>query len=299
MAWPSPQSRLERYLDPSAEWSAADDAALRRELGESAERRADYDRAVTLHRLMVGADPELPSGFERERMLSAVLEIVLDGVAAAEAPSPSLADRAQAWLRPLLAVGVAAAVALVLLPTDVFDDADYIGSRGGDEIELSVGIGVSGVTADSQEYEVAVAGTSLFYDDYLRIYTTREAETKTPYAFVFGLQQGRDPIWYAPDPEHEGGMSLEAELGRGVPLGGVADPIEFALSGGRHEVGDLTIVAIFTEEPIGLEDVRFSLSGELQWIPLEARLRNVPGVGYSGIIRILRLSIEPGSRGRP
>ena len=248
-----------RYLDPNRPWTSADDRELRDLVRTHEECSHWYNRSVSIHRSLVGASIDLPSAFERERMMLATL----DAVSSAESQR---AHHGLRWVVPLL---VAGAVGIVVISTQrnvpenapAFApvDSDYIGARGGGATDtIGVGVGITGVTESNQAYEVSAADTSLYLDDYLRITLSRTAD-EYPYAFVFGVQPDRQPVWYEPDPEHGGLSSVSVPKGEAIPLGGSGDPIEFKLSG-RHVTGTLTIFALFSQKPLLQSDVARMLS---------------------------------------
>ena len=255
-----------RYLDPNRSWRAQDDSALRQLVREDEACAAFYNRSVTIHRTMVGAEPTIPSAFERERMLMAQLD----------AHEPQRAP----WMvfgvsRVWMPMALVAALALAVMYstskpgsqvgsgsfTQAPADADYLGARGGDSSVVSgFGLGLAGVTGLSAAYEVAQPGTALFFDDYLRISTSRSTEGY-PYVFVFGLQPSRSPIWYEPDPEHGGTQSVSSHLGPAVPLGGEEEPFEFKVSG-RHVLGPLRVLAVFSSAPLTHTEVKRALESQ-------------------------------------
>ena len=90
-----------RYLDPNRSWTGTHDRALRTLVREHSDCAAWYDRAVTIHRELVGANPMLPSAFERNRMAAAAVDSAVAG-AAVTSGTPT-------WLRwavPLAVAGV-------------------------------------------------------------------------------------------------------------------------------------------------------------------------------------------------
>jgi hypothetical protein len=287
---------LERYLDPGASWSVSLDAELRQLVRDHEACAEAYDRAVTVHRLMVGAEPTLPSGFERKRMTAVLL-------APLPTPSPFLKAWSWSWLRPgvLGLAGVALALLVVVRSPVVVPlvesgtEEDYIGAKGGGFFDLTVGIGVSGVREDGLEYEAIAGDSRLYLNDYLRIYTTRVVDN-FPLAIVVGLQPERAPIWYAPDPEHESFESTVVEMGRSVPLGGELEPFEFRLSG-RHVAGPLRVVAVFTAAPLTVEQVGAVLEDVRTEGALEERMTEALGLETSGVVRVLDLRVAPGSKG--
>ena len=298
-----------RYLDPAAGWSTDDDRALRGLCRDDEACASEYDRQVTLHRALVGADPMLPSGHEQQRMMSAVLDAVsVTESAFAPIPTPSPLFR---WLRPMMGVlaGACAVLAVVVGMSDdttilrVPDEA-VVNSRGSGFFDLTVGVGVSGVTEDGREYE-AVHGDGVYMDDYMRIYSTRAIED-WPLILVVGLQRGRAPIWYHPDPEHGTGRSQRVELGQSVPLGGSDVPFEFKVSG-RHTPGALQVLGIFSGRAQTVERVAAALAdyevlrgamtaADGGTIGLDRFLEIRLGLQSDGIIRVLDVDVQAGSK---
>ena len=290
---------VERYLRVSKSWDARRDSDLRSHMRECRECAATYDRAVTIHRMLVSADSMLPSAFERQRMMDATLERST-GLRPIPTPGP-------AWLRfgTLSAIGAVAIALLILrpavLPTGLGQwgeetaEEDYIGARGTGFHDLNVGFGLSGVTRSEQEYEIVAKGTYGYLDDWMRISTTRVVDDYS-YVFIFGLQDGRSPIWYYPDPSHEDGLSQPAPFGTAIALGAPGDAFEFKLSE-RHVDGALTVVAIFSRTPLELSEVEEAVKGHGAPILDEPAI----AVGYGqfasdALIRILEVTLVPGSR---
>ncbi|MFT7625915.1 MAG: hypothetical protein ACI9WU_005107, partial [Myxococcota bacterium] len=261
-----------------------------------------YDRAVTMHRLMAGGEPEMPGGLEQQRMLAGILAAI-EPVEALE-PQPNMLKRLERWLAPVL-LGAAALAAVLLVSRGSIEmsiemlratpEEEYVGMRG-EAFALTVGLGVSGVTADGREYEVVEADGTLYFDDYLRLTTTRAIDTH-PYVMLVGLQAGNAPVWYAPDPEHDGPGSVAVAMGFSKVLGGDVEPVEFHLAGGRHRTGELTVMAVFSDAPISraaIEPVVNAPNRDLD--SLTDQVRNVAAVGSTAIIRVLKLRVVSGSR---
>jgi len=294
---------VERYLDPRARWSAAQDRELRAMCREDEECAAVYDRSVTLHRLLVGADPDLPSGFEQQRMMGVLIDPVpLPKRAETVEPLPMPKLFFRRWLGPMLAGAAAlAAVAIVasssqvrllVLPGERVGDHDFA-ARGG-RFELTVGIGISGVTAGDLEYEVLEKGTALHLEEYMRITTTREVD-EHGYVFVFGLQDGKEPLWYSPNPDEGETQSQPVQAGRSIPLGGRDGPFQMELSV-RHSVGPLMVVAIFTDEPIAVAAAQAALAERPESVPVERWLKAMLGLASGEVIRILEVEVAEGER---
>ncbi|MFT5431344.1 MAG: hypothetical protein ACI9OJ_002023 [Myxococcota bacterium] len=289
------QKLIARYLRVGKSWNAQKDSQMRSHLRGCPDCAATYDRVVSLHRSLVGADPLMPTAFERGRMMKATLQTT------SIRPIPTPGPRWLAW-GSLATVAAVAAILFVMRPpvaqlTGGGGDADedYIGARGGGFYDLTVGIGLSGVTKREREYEIVAEDTEGYLDDWMRITTTRLVDNY-PYVFIFGLQDGRAPVWYYPDPGHEEGASRPVPSGASVPIGPAGDAFEFKLSE-RHVDGGLMVVAIFSNEVIALDTVKEALDGRRD--PFTAApVTAFPGLGFASdtIIRILDVTLVPGSR---
>jgi hypothetical protein len=257
MASRDPIERLiVRYLAPSKRWSAEHESALRDLIRDDEGARSRYREAVTAHRLMVGADPQFPSGFEQGRMR--------DAVVSAAAPAPRrTAQSFTAWAG-LLAAGVAALLLVVLpqeggpLPVAPAHQADSdLRTRGGESEEASVGLGLSGVprARPTEEYEI-VSSDGVHLGDFLRLYTTHIFEEST-HLFAFVIQPDRSPIWYAPMPPEET-QSVPVARGRGLMVAA-----EYAVDSERYAPGPARAVAIYSTTPISLTKLQTHLDASL------------------------------------
>ena len=279
------------YLDPSRSWSQDLDAEMRSQLRADDAARALYDQAVVTHRLAVGADPEEQSGFERERMMGAVLDQAM-GV-----------EASQGWLAWLTStttmrwMGTAAAVALLLVvvrPWTPMDSDDDLRARGGETEEVLVGFGISGVDGEGLEYEVIASG-QLSLDDHIRVTYTNE-DPRLGHLFLLGLQENQPLIWYAPLPPEET-TSVPIERGKG------ALPFEI-LVGARHREGPAKVVAIFTAQPVSTQRVERALDSTLAIMSadaLEAEIGRRLGCQEGDRVRVLqtRIQADAGVEGRP
>jgi hypothetical protein len=293
------EEMMSRYLRPGARWTAADDRAMRELLRRDEAARAYYDRAVVRHRLFSGGSADMPSGLERARMEAALLDTV------APIPSPglmgTLKEAAGSWRTWAAGLGVlGAATAAVLLAqrnvvvAPVHGD-DYIGARSGAHDPVTVGIGLSGVTESNREYEV-IAGDGVYAKDFLRITTTREVETHG-YVAVLGLQDGRDLVWYSPDPAAGETASQPVARERSVPLGGKDAPVEFQVSS-AHVPGRLIVAAIFTNAPVSASELGRALGG-MQLVAdaaADSLLPSLTQVAPDAIVRLVEVDVLPGSR---
>ncbi|GMV43795.1 MAG: hypothetical protein AMXMBFR64_55110 [Myxococcales bacterium] len=292
MLWRDSHARrlVDRYLDPRRGWTAAHDRTMRDHLRDCDGCRSHYDRAVTLHRLMLGLPASQPSGHELRR-----------GMVATLSPLPLPEVQRQGLWRPLAAfaaVAVVAAATLLVRETSPTGSRDeYIGARGKapGQAEPLVGIGVSGVTEAGREYEVVADGTA-WRSDYLRFFYTNE-DRALRHLFVFGLQEAPAPLWYFPLPE---------EL-RSVPIQGGTDarsvqlPFETALAA-RHRPGPLRVVALFSERPLTLPEVEVALAARPWHDPfgrwaVSRHLREALGQTQRVVVRELSMEIAPGSKG--
>ena len=257
MASREPIARLlARYLDPSKRWDAKSEAALRDLIRDDMDARARYREAVTAHRLMVGADPQFPSGFETSRMRDAVVE----AAAPTEAP---LTRRVAIW-GGLLAAGAAALLLTIgpmgqgVIPAEGADDSlTDLRARSGAAPTATVGLGLSGVSRanPSDEYEI-VAGGGVHLGDFLRVYTTNERSEVT-HLFVLVRQPERAPIWYAPMPPEQT-QSVALGQGRAVML-----TAEYAVDAERYAAGSARAIALFTTRPLTVSELTPHLDGAL------------------------------------
>ena len=261
MASHKPIERLiARYLNPSKRWDASAEAALRSLIRDDMEARARYREAVTAHRLMAGADPQFPSGFEARRMRDAVVDAAMPEAT----PAPK---RFAVWFG-VLAAG-AAALLLTLQPLDkavVLPGASGgtstdLRTRGGETEAATLGIGLSGVSRanPTDEYEIVASG-GVPVGDFLRVYTTNE-RPGIGHLFVLVLQAGRAPIWYAPMPP-ESTQSVPVAQGRAVML-----PSEYAVDADRYVPGPARAVAIYSAAPIASAQLTRHLDDTLSTLP--------------------------------
>ncbi len=266
---------IRTYLDPTKAWTPRKEGALRALLRESDEARQRYDQAVVTHRLLVGADPELPSGFERGRMMQALLP----EAAASRARAP--------WAWALGALAGAALVALLVLRGPALLPDDGLQARGGAEPSAAAYLGLTGVDEGGGEYEV-VASQGVRLKDYLRL-SVRVKDPALRYLFVLSLQAGEPPIWIAPLPGE--GQSLAVAAGPTREL-----PFEVAVSA-HHTLGAARLVAIFTPAPLSLDEVEAALrAGDLGALPardLAPRLRALLHLPPKAVVQPIAMRIIP------
>lgn len=281
---------VRHYLDPTRSWSPDLDTQMRALLREDDVARTLYDEAVVAHRLAVGADPEQQSGFERERMMSVVLD---------QAVGQEASEGVLAWLTSAVSMrwlGVAATVAIVVLmvrPWTSTEPGDDLRARGGESAETAqplVGFGVSGVTADGREYEVVASG-ELSMDDHIRVTYTNE-DPLLGHLFLLGLQADNPLIWYAPLPPDET-TSVTIDRGKG------ALPFEIRV-GARHRAGPVKMVALFTAQPVSTQRVERALDSSLANLNPTALATEVArrlGTGGGDRIRVLETRIQAAASG--
>ena len=263
MASREPIGRLiARYLDPSKRWDASYEAALRDLIREDEDARSQYRQAVTAHRLMVGANPQFPSGFEQGRMRDAVVD--------AAAPAPQSSPQRFAVWAGLLAAG-AAELLLVFLPqggglpsvSTAVEGASDLRTRGGETGDAASGLGLFGVprTRPTEEYEI-VASKGVHLGDFLRLYTSHSLEGSA-HLFAFIIQANRAPIWYAPMPPEET-QSVPVAQGRAVML-----KAEYAVDAERYAPGPARAVAIYSAAPVSLKALEVHLDSALMTLAPE------------------------------
>lgn len=251
---------VDRYLDPSKTWSESRDKKMRQGLRENEGARAYYNERVVGHRLLVGADPAHPSGFESERLLTSLL----DGAA----PERS-ASRASMWIRisPLLA-GAAALFIFLQPPSDTTGSipnvtqsaetphAEYLGARGVQAADIPAGLGIEGVPiAGGVGYEV-VNSAGIWIGDALRL-RTLNTDPRLAYLFVFAMQAKGECLWYAPLPAE--GQSLPIQQGKRA----LFDIVDLK---GSHDPGALRVFAIFSETPLAVDKVKSTFENNLAYL---------------------------------
>ncbi len=279
---------VRRYLDPGRSWDAGLDAELRALLRTDEAARERYRRGVTAHRLMTSGSAAEPSGFERRRMMAAV-------VGGAAGPSRAATGRAVwAALRwPALGVAVAAGLALLLVRPPGLGEAGgdpTLRARGGHAQGPLVGLGISGVTAGGGEYEVVASGEA-FLGDWVRFYTSND-RADISYVFVVGLQPERPVAWYAPLPPEET-RSLPIPVERHHML-----PMENLLAA-RHTTGPLRVVALFTQRPLDAEVVGRALTPAARALvssELKAALRERLALDPSDVVQIVETQVVSGKQ---
>lgn len=282
-----------RYLDPRARWGRRQDEALRELMRADEGARAVYDRAVTAHRLLVGGDPEVPSGFEQARMFAALCE---DGSPASSTPYrrwwPALAGAALTALAGALLVfgpGVSPPLDPGSEGPGGVGDSSYTGAKGPEHGGPLVGLGITGVGESGGEYEV-VASSEAFLGDYFR-FTYSNERPELGYLFIVGLQPGAEaPVWYAPLPDEV--ESLPAKTGRFIGL-----DFEIRLAA-RHRAGPLKVVAIFSPRPVRVADVARAFDASpSRLVPseLQSHLRQALGLSPQAVVQILETEVRPGT----
>lgn len=278
-----------RYLDARRSWDAPRDRQLREHLRDCDDCSSVYDRAVVAHRLMVSGEADEPTGFERSRAQAAIL---------GESPFRQR-PRPGTWLGLAGAAAAAALLVALALPSSRLGDDEYFAPRGPDGTPVLVGLDVTGVTGRAgDEYEVIASGAA-FRDDFLRFAYSNERDD-LGHLFVFGLQRGQEPIWYAPLPSER--TSLAIGQGRLVVLrSGQRQPFEVGLAE-PHVLGRLRLVAIFSRAALELDAVEAALAalgdGGME-LPAEAfalMLGRSLSLAPTDVIRILDTSVHPGSR---
>lgn len=272
-----------RYLDPRRRWTAAEDRQLRAHLEACGTCRAHHRRALGLHRALTSGDPTQPTGFETARRR----DVLLAGLGA-PAPTP------KTWWRPALAPLAAAAAVLLLAvgaPAPVTSERPELQARGAADARPLTGLGVTGVSEAGDEYEVIASGRA-DQGDWLRFtYTNERPELR--HLFVFGLQAGQPPAWFAPLPEE--GESLSITTGRFLSVG-----FESRVAA-RTVPGPLTVIALFTPDPVRLADVAQALGGLRPLTPaaLEHLLRERLGLPAAAKVHIQRTGVYAPERPSP
>jgi hypothetical protein len=273
------------FLDPQRAWNAASDGELRSLMEQSEDAKRLYTDMIILHRLLVGNDAEEPTGFERQQRLNALMDATAEPVEASVGLSDWLGVRFWAFIGSL---AVAALAMMMFWPgVDMQEDAS-LRARGDDSVvdnHVMVGLGISGVTESGNEYEV-LASNEAGSNDYFRFYYTNENKD-IEHLFIFGLQEGRPVIWYAPLPPEET-KSLAIDVGRSIKL-----PLENRLAA-RHSQGALKVVALFTRKSILSDTVENAINANLWGLDESAfteELTRRLGLASEDIIQVLETRI--------
>ena len=290
---------LSRYLDPTKSWSGEDDKSLREWVRSSDAARELYDKTIISHRLLLGLDTDTPSRVEKDRMMSATIDLAT----AQEVPAKS-------WFRieTLVPLGTFALVAFLAFPV-VFDDqggqsgvskpfgapqtqggavnTDYIGSRGGEKRNMNAAIGVAGISSGEGNREYEVLHQSAFLDDRLR-FSYRCVNPEIKHLFLFGIQNG-ETKWYFPLPSENEVESLTvtcAEAGERTQISGDT------LLNNRHSEGTLELYGVFTKDSLTVEEMKRTLSGTT--VSAESLRERLP-LDKDEVIHQLRIQIDGGS----
>ncbi len=235
---------VDRYLNPTKRWTRGLDVEMRGLLRKSEAGRSYYNQAIVTHRLLVSGDAASATGFEEKRLFVAVSQVSV----------PDRAPDRAFWARFASVVAMAAAVMFFALQppdrlvTQSGQNTEYIGSRGGPQNTILVGLDIEGVDAQGREYEIdtaKVASTGVKQGDAIRFSYTNEVK-EIGYLFVFAVQQDNDFKWYAPIPSE--GQSMKIKVGKAVSLFEV-DAVS------PHRAGPVRIIALFTTKPVKLKDV--------------------------------------------
>jgi hypothetical protein len=302
---------IDHYLDPSKRWTPSEEREMRQLVREDDSCADYYNRAVTLHRMMVGAEAGQPSGFERERMMNVVVE---------EASAAPQRSWFAGWL-PTLAGAMAGAAALFIVFANPFQteqttetlrpgtdgSGEYIAVRSGTHTTAAFALDISGVveridaSGAEQQLEYSVTDDGVGIEDSLKFYTTQNTKASA-YVTVFGLQDDQKPIWFAPHPAMGTDKSLpvDTEMNKPMPIRNPADPkhadgVLFDHQGMGIRLGSLTIVAVFTAEPLRRQDVNALLSKRSMGMAVEPLLRNGLSLAAEAIVQSTSIMVRPGT----
>ena len=234
---------VDRYLDPTQAWNGNLDRQMRDDIRDNEQNRAYYRERVLTFRMMVGGDPEVPSGFEQSRMLTGVIE----GVKVTRNADVGL------WIRAAALLFTAVALTVVVIPRDnvtttrLTPRGDYIGSRGIEKGQARAGLGIEGMDKSNRSYEINLktGAKGVRSGDAIKLsYVSHDPKLR--YVFVFGVQPHGEFMWYAPTPEEKESLLIEANKAENFEFD-AAEP---------HRAGGLKIVAIFSHAPLPLQRVK-------------------------------------------
>jgi hypothetical protein len=234
---------VDRYLNPNRDWNAKLDREMRDTIREDEPSRAYYRDRVLTFRMMVGSDPEMPSGFEQSRMLTGVIE----GVKVTRTADVGM------WIRAAALLFTSAALVFVVIPRDEITTTrmtprgDYVGSRGVDKGKTKAALVIEGIDKSDRSYEIDLSNGAkgVRAGDAIKLsYVSHDPKLR--YVFVFGVQPHGEFMWYAPTPEEKESLLVDTEKSK---------PFEFDATE-PHRKGGLKIVAIFSYAPLPLERIK-------------------------------------------
>ena len=246
-----------RHLSP------AQTQQMRAHLRDCDACRSHYDAMAKAEQRVLGRrEAQLVSS---QRMLHSVLQAASGDAVADQLlkDKPCLARR---FWRQILAWGLGSAVVaaamfvLVINPQFLVSNKQVgLRARGSTASADSLGLGLSGVRADATLYD-ARRPEGLSLDDNLRFSysnSSSDADKAARYLFVFGLDAALRPYWYYPLPGdgHNGQAAQSIAIESGPEVLQRSLPYETALRR-RHHAGALWVYALFSREPLKLDDVR-------------------------------------------
>ena len=241
---------------------------MREQIRESDHAREHYDQRIIAHRTMLGLDADTPSAVEKERLMAATLDLSM-------ASAPAEESVMSWWRSPALSGAVGLAIILVAVAAGgVFDHplgpsgagvapeagtgSEYMGTRGGENLDIRGGFGVTGQTRDGERdgYEV-VRGDGAYLEDRI-VFTYQCSDPSLKYFFLFAIQadarqsDGWTTHWYYP-------LGAEGEM-ESIPVQCGKDTERAQLEGGtrlgqRHLKGDISVIGIYSAEPLSFADV--------------------------------------------
>jgi len=226
--------------------SGPEAAELREHLAECEQCRLAYDRRVEMLRAMTGAAPGEPAGFESRTLMD-------ETFARLDATEPATAV-SRGWLPSLRLAGAAALVAVVvvagwlnrerLFPPEDLRSSQVLLSRGGEAALPDVGLGVSGVDDEGQEYEV-VESQGVCFQDALRFYITSRTD-QYRYYFLFGLRPDGQLQWYFPSRREQVSFPFPETQA-------VAHKVPYEIElWKKHRRGGHVGVGLFSKDPLEL-----------------------------------------------
>lgn len=182
------------------------------------------------------------------RAVDALEARVLSRVVVSPAPSPV----ARLWRALWLAVPLGAAAAAVLLwmpSTGGLAPRGLEGGGPGTTARVRVlCVGQDGVRGDVRS-DAPQARLHCGLHDVLAFTVTRDAANAQGHLFLVGTNASGEPRWYHPRPEEEHSVALPQSPVTDHPLAGVRLDV-------NHAPGVTRVLAIFTQRPLSVEDVR-------------------------------------------
>lgn len=233
--------------------SLAQGAWLKEHLSGCPECAGRYDRAHSAVQAITGLAEDAAALPGNQALMADTFALLAQGTGAAACRPAFVPWPRLAALCAVLAVVIGLTWALSGPWFSNPDRSSVLLSRGGVDGLPEVGLGLSGIDDEGQEYEV-VDSRGACLGHALRFYVSSRSEKLTHY-FILGLQ-GNTVHWYFPSPEEGASYELPADPEQRIAA---MVPWEIELWK-RHRVGGIKVLGLFSERPLARADVEAAVS---------------------------------------